>query len=172
MGTSQVLSLRVKVDLGVMGMNKYTIFHKSAGLKHHHQMQISIISKTLVVGCYSSTEMQSTYSSVPACCIATIISIITVHIQMHIQIQNTGGLCCSGTNAFINFLTSVRRHEESDTILTMLTIPNAWRILRCLTSLYVEIRKTQLHLLQPKSNSRLNWRNSILCLHCPISTLN
>ena len=51
---------------------------------------------------------------------------------------------CSGTNAFINFLTSVHRHEERDTILTLLTIPNALRILWCLRSLSVEIRKTQL----------------------------
>ena len=38
------------------------------------------------------------------------------------------------------------RHEERDTILTMLTPPNARCILSCLRSLSVEIRKTQLHL--------------------------
>ena len=43
-------------------------------------------------------------------------------------------------------MASVLRHEERDTILTMLTIPNARRILWCLRSLSVEIRKTQLHL--------------------------
>ena len=70
----------------------------------------------------------------------------TVHIQIQIQIQYKGGLHCSGTNAFINFLTSVLRHEERDTILTMLTILsdplNAQRILWCLRSRSVEICKT------------------------------
>ena len=32
----------------------------------------------------------------------------------------TGGLCCSGPNAFINFLTSILRHEERDAILESL----------------------------------------------------
>ena len=64
---------------------------------------------------------------------------------------------------FIQILVSVLRHEERDTILTMLTIlsdlhPNVRRILRCLRSLSVEIRKTQLHLQRPKSNSQLNGR--------------
>ena len=58
----------------------------------------------------------------------------TVHIQIHIQSNTntiqakTGGLCCSRTNAFINFLTAVLRHEERDTIFTMLNIPNARHI--------------------------------------------
>ena len=53
-------------------------------------------------------------------------------------------------------MTSVQRHEERDTILTKLTIPNARCILWCLRSLSVEIRKTQLHLQWPKFNSQLN----------------
>ena len=43
---------------------------------------------------------------------------------------------------FYWLLSSVLRHEERDTILTMLTIPNARRILWCLRSLSVEICKT------------------------------
>ena len=42
-------------------------------------------------------------------------------IHTHIQLK-TGGLCCSCTNAFINILTSVFRHEVRDTILIMLII--------------------------------------------------
>ena len=71
----------------------------------------------------------------------------TVHIQMHIQIQirvktgkykwvETGGLCCLGTNF------SSLRYEERDTVLTMLTIPNAQLIWWCLRSLSLEICKT------------------------------
>ena len=93
----------------------------------------------------------------------------TVHIQM--QIHNTysntnagtGGLFCSDTNGFINFLNSAVRHEERDTILKSLSwsyyannIPNGRCILWCLRSLSVEIRKTQLHLERAKSNSQLN----------------
>ena len=49
------------------------------------------------------------------------ISITTV-LQIHMHEQaNTYVLRCSGPNAFINFLTSVHRHGERDTILTMLT---------------------------------------------------
>ena len=74
--------------------------------------------------------------------------------RIHMQTQantNAGRLCCSGTN----FLTSVLRHEVSDTILSMQTIPNVQRILWCLRFLSVEIRKTQRHLQQPKPNSQL-----------------
>ena len=47
------------------------------------------------------------------------LSIITV-IQRHLQIQNTrkyntDGLCCSGANAFINFLTSAHSNTRRET---------------------------------------------------------
>ena len=45
----------------------------------------------------------------------------TVHAKTQAE---TGGLCCSGTNGFINFLTLVLRYEERVTILTKLTTPN------------------------------------------------
>ena len=59
----------------------------------------------------------------------------TVYIQIHIQTQDTGGLYCLTYERFINLFSSVLRHEERDTTLTMLTIPNARRILWCLRSL-------------------------------------
>ena len=53
----------------------------------------------------------------------TIISITTV-IQIHIQIQNTGGLCCFRHElVFLIPDFGPWRHEEGDTILTMLTPP-------------------------------------------------
>ena len=60
------------------------------------------------------------------CCIAINIPITTV-IQTHLQMQNTGEYKCRRTllfryKRFISFLTSVHRHEERDTILTMQTI--------------------------------------------------
>ena len=89
---------------------------------------------------------------------------------------NTGRLCRSGTNAFINFLTSVLRHKERDTIFTMLTIlsdpTNVWRILWCLRSLSVEIRKNPTTSSTAQSQLQLNGRNSTVCLHGPISTPN
>ena len=68
------------------------------------------------------------------------------YIFKYSQIQNTGELCCSGTNAFINFwlLSSVLWHEERDTILkslsyhTMLTTPpNIQHILGCFRSQFI-----------------------------------
>ena len=77
------------------------------------------------------------------CCIL-IVYISELHNTNTIQAK-TGGLCCSGTNAFINFFTSVHRHKERDTILTMLTPPQRAVHLVMVKSLLVEIRKTQLH---------------------------
>ena len=70
------------------------------------------------------------------------------------------------------FLNSVLRYAESDTIPTMLTIPNAWRILWCLRSPSLEIRKSQLHLQRLKFNCCLDGKNSTVCLHGPISIFN
>ena len=60
----------------------------------------------------------------------------------------------------LDFSSSTR--GERDTILTMQTIlsdpTNVRRILWCLRSPSVEIRKTQLHLQRAKSNSQLNSR--------------
>ena len=74
---------------------------------------------------------------------------------------NTGRLCCSGTKGFFfNFLTSV--HSDSRRKTQFLKVfsnqlcwlyPHARCILWCLRSLSVEIRKPQLHLQWPKSNS-------------------
>ena len=99
------------------------------------------------------------------------------NILKYSQIQNTGGpRHCSGTNAFINFLTSVLQHEERDTILTILTIlsdpTNTLCILWCLRSLLVEIWKTQLHLQNPTLNFQLNGSNSTFAcmVQCQLST--
>ena len=95
----------------------------------------------------------------------------------HTQMQNTGGLCCSDTNAFINFwlrFFDTRRETQFLPCWPYYADPtNARRILWCLRSLSVEIRKTQLH-LSTAENSTLCpiGRNSTVCLHCPISTLN
>ena len=92
-------------------------------------------------------------------------------IQIHVQLQNTCGYCCSGMNAFINFLTSVLRHEERDTILTMLT--PSWRDAH-LVVIKISVGR------DPKipteffngrnSPPYLNGKNSTVCLHRPIST--
>ena len=55
-------------------------------------------------------------------------------------IQYRRTLLFQDTNRFINFWLRSRRHEERDTILTMLTPPQR------AAHLSVEIRKTQLHL--------------------------
>ena len=93
-----------------------------------------------------------------------LMSVIIIHIQIRKQANtNSGGLCTNaGENRrnllfryerFYQFLTSVLRHQERDTILTMLTIPNASHILWCVRSLSVEIRKkNQLHLQRPNLN--------------------
>ena len=105
----------------------------------------------------------------------------TGHIQMPIQVR---------THLLVSVFNSSTREERhnsyyaDDTVWpSRLTIPNASRILWCLRSLFVEIRKTQLHLQGSKSNSLLcpNGRNSILCpngrdsticQHGPMSTFN
>ena len=108
------------------------------------------------------------------CYIITMISITTVHIQMHnkntIQAK-TGGLCCSDTNVFINFwfrFFDMRR----DTILKSLYYLTPFqRILWCLRSLSIEIRKTQLHFSTVENSTLcLNGRNQTFCLQGPILT--
>ena len=90
------------------------------------------------------------------CCIAIIIinhNSNTMHkfIYSQIQMHNTGENKYTGDSVVqvrtvYKLLTSVLRHVERERILTMLTIlsdsTNAWRILRCLRSLSVEICKT------------------------------
>ena len=84
---------------------------------------------------------------------------------IHIQLQNTQYIyrrtLLYRYERFINFLTSVHRNEERDTIPTMLTIfsdpTNAQRILWCLRSPSVEIRKTQLHLQLSTVCQKLNY---------------
>ena len=72
----------------------------------------------------------------------------------------TGGICCFGYERFYQLLTSILRHEERGTILTMLTIPNAQLILWCFRSLLLEIRKTQLHLSTVETQLHLQWSKS------------
>ena len=47
-GLSQVLTVGVRVDLGIMEMKGYISFPKSSGLEPAHQMQFSDIPKTLI----------------------------------------------------------------------------------------------------------------------------
>ena len=46
----QVLLLWVRVNLRVMAMKRNSIFPKAPRLEPHHQMQFSVITRTLVVG--------------------------------------------------------------------------------------------------------------------------
>ena len=47
MGSLQVLSHQIRVDLGVTAMKGYSTFPKSSGLEPNHQM--AVINRTLVV---------------------------------------------------------------------------------------------------------------------------
>ena len=62
MGSIQILTLWVQVDLGVMPMKEYSPFSKASGLEAHYQMQFSVISKTLV-GAGVLILMQSVYAT-------------------------------------------------------------------------------------------------------------
>ena len=74
----------------------------------------------------------------------------------------------------INSLTSVLRHEKRKTILTMLTIPHAQRILWCFKiSVGRDPKNSTLRLNGRIPNTRLNGRNlTSLSFHGPISTPN
>ena len=65
MGPEQGLSLRDRVDLGVMAMKGYYTFPKALGLDTHHQMQFDIIYRTShwVEKSYPSVGVPSAYSS-------------------------------------------------------------------------------------------------------------
>ena len=45
-----VLKIRVTADLEVVAMKGYPTFYKAFELEPHHQMQFSVIKRTLVVG--------------------------------------------------------------------------------------------------------------------------
>ena len=47
MGPYQVQSLRLKVNLGVMGIKAYSALFKTAELKPNYQVQFSVIPRTL-----------------------------------------------------------------------------------------------------------------------------
>ena len=49
MGPEQTLHLQVRVDQGVMAINRYFTFPKAPGVEPHRQIQLSVISKALVV---------------------------------------------------------------------------------------------------------------------------
>ena len=80
MGPLQVLPPRIRVDLAVMGIKRYSTFPKTSALEPHHQMQFSVITKTLVLGVsYSSAEMQSGYSSLSGNWATRWLSVPAVH---------------------------------------------------------------------------------------------
>ena len=118
------------------------------------------------------------------CCIAINISITTV---IHANTYSNAGKYNTSAEAqgtplfryerFYKLLTWVFRHDERDTLLTMLTIPsgptNAQCILYCLRSLSVEICKIPTTRLGRLLNSLWpNGRDSIVGLHGPMSTAN
>ena len=43
-------ALQVRVDQGIMLMKEYSTLPKPSGLESHHQMQFSVICRTLVRG--------------------------------------------------------------------------------------------------------------------------
>ena len=98
--------------------------------------------------------------------------------QAHLQMQNTGKYkrqrdsVFSGTNGLlISRLRFFNTRRETQFLKayanhTIWPHPNAWRILWCLRSLSVEIRKTKLPFKRSKSNSLPQWQklNSNWCL--------
>ena len=95
----------------------------------------------------------------------------TLHI--HMQTQNIGGLGRFRYERFINFLTSVHSNTRRETqfLLCWPYYADAQRILWCLRSLSVEIRKIQLRASTVENSTLfLSGRNSIPCLHGLIST--
>ena len=101
-----------------------------------------------------------------------VMSITTV-----IQIRKQADSVVSGTNGLLISDFGSWRHKERDTILTMLTIlsdPNAQRILWCLRSQLISTGRDPKNLTATatveNSTLWLNGRNSTLCLYGPIST--
>ena len=66
MGPEQILSLQIKVNLGVIAMKMYSTFPKALGQELNDQMQFIVIPRTLIGsggGSHYSSEMQSAYST-------------------------------------------------------------------------------------------------------------
>ena len=59
MESKQILSFQVRVDLGIMAMKEYSTLPRSLELELLHQMQFSIIPRTLLTPLQS---IQSVYS--------------------------------------------------------------------------------------------------------------
>ena len=53
MGPKQIVPLPVKVDLGVMVMNRYSTLPKSLEMEPHHQMHFIVKSNTNLEGILS-----------------------------------------------------------------------------------------------------------------------
>ena len=102
-----------------------------------------------------------------------VISITTVHIQMHIQIQYTGGHCRFRYERFINFwLRSIATRGER---------PNSYNVNNPQRAAHLVMFKISVGRDPKNSTTSFNGRNSTLCpmaenltlcLHGPISTLN
>ena len=88
-----MLPLWVRVDLGVMAMKAYSTFPNASGLELHHQMEFSVISRTLIGGvgggAHLSAVMQFVYSIAPADCAVALRIIIhersTKKVQKHFE---------------------------------------------------------------------------------------
>ena len=57
---------QVRVDLGVIAMKRYSTFSKALELELNHQIQFSVISRTLIEGSNPPKEMQLACSTTPA----------------------------------------------------------------------------------------------------------
>ena len=61
-----MLPIWARVELAIITIIRYFTFPKTPGLKPHHQIPFSVISKTLVEGCLTpSAEVLSVYSTTP-----------------------------------------------------------------------------------------------------------
>ena len=64
-GPYQVLPFLVRVDLGAMAMKGFSKYSKASIQDSHHQFVSCYIHDILLVGSYSSAEMQSLYYTAP-----------------------------------------------------------------------------------------------------------
>ena len=109
-------------------------------------------------------------------CVYKISNIVVYYNHINHNCKTQARLCCSGTNGLLisDFSSSTRgeRHNSYYADHTIWPHQRAAHLVIFKISVGRDRKKTQLHLQRPKSNSRPNGRNSTLCHHGPISTLN
>ena len=102
--------------------------------------------------------------------------VYTLHIQMQIQ-AGTGRLCCSGTKTFLNFClwpiaTRGERHNSYYADHTIWPHKRAVHPVMFKTSVGKDPKNSTLRLNGRITNSRLNGRNSTVCLRGLMSAFN